>query len=139
MHVPGAARKSCTMRNTSSERPFSGNVPDLLDDVLALRPHIFVSVPRLWNRIYDKVRVLFKGSVIAIGCKRWPAARQSEQLDPSDGQQPGKVSNWMQLGKVSNGMQLGKVSSRELVVASDGQQFGIVGQRGGQQLGKVST
>lgn len=34
---------------------YSGNVQELLDDVLALRPHIFVSVPRLWNRIYDRV------------------------------------------------------------------------------------
>eukprot|EP00967_Tisochrysis_lutea_P029292 scaffold34234_cov23-Tisochrysis_lutea.AAC.3 len=73
MHVPGAARKSCTMRNTSSERPFSGNVPDLLDDVLALRPHIFVSVPRLWNRIYDKVRVLFKGSVMFMHAAKFAA------------------------------------------------------------------
>jgi long-chain acyl-CoA synthetase len=34
---------------------YSGNVQELLDDVLALKPHIFVSVPRLWNRIYDRV------------------------------------------------------------------------------------
>ncbi|KAI8468294.1 MAG: hypothetical protein J3K34DRAFT_427744 [Monoraphidium minutum] len=34
---------------------YSGNVQELLDDVMALRPHIFVSVPRLWNRIYDRV------------------------------------------------------------------------------------
>ncbi len=35
---------------------YSGNVLELLDDVAALKPHVFVSVPRLWNRIYDKVR-----------------------------------------------------------------------------------
>eukprot|EP00878_Enallax_costatus_P000737 GHUV01000851.1.p1 GENE.GHUV01000851.1~~GHUV01000851.1.p1 ORF type:complete len:760 (+),score=146.74 GHUV01000851.1:92-2281(+) len=34
---------------------YSGNVQELLDDVLALKPNIFVSVPRLWNRIYDRV------------------------------------------------------------------------------------
>lgn len=34
---------------------YSGNVQELLDDVQALRPHVFVSVPRLWNRIYDRV------------------------------------------------------------------------------------
>ena len=28
---------------------------ELLDDILELRPQIFVSVPRLWNRIYDRV------------------------------------------------------------------------------------
>ncbi|GBF98979.1 hypothetical protein Rsub_11565 [Raphidocelis subcapitata] len=34
---------------------YSGNVLELMDDVQALRPHVFVSVPRLWNRIYDRV------------------------------------------------------------------------------------
>jgi long-chain acyl-CoA synthetase len=34
---------------------YSGNVLELLDDVATLRPHVFVSVPRLWNRIYDRV------------------------------------------------------------------------------------
>jgi len=35
---------------------YAGDVAALLDDVQALRPTIFCSVPRLWNRIYDKVR-----------------------------------------------------------------------------------
>lgn len=35
----------------------SGNVLDLLEDVQELKPTIFCSVPRLWNRIYDKVIV----------------------------------------------------------------------------------
>ena len=34
---------------------YSGDVATLLDDVLTLRPTIFASVPRLWNRIYDRV------------------------------------------------------------------------------------
>ncbi len=34
---------------------YSGDVATLLDDVLTLQPTIFASVPRLWNRIYDKV------------------------------------------------------------------------------------
>lgn len=34
---------------------YSGDVQDLLDDVLLLRPTIFCSVPRLWNRIHDRV------------------------------------------------------------------------------------
>eukprot|EP00798_Chlamydomonas_sp_ICE-L_P032544 gene32544-17261_t len=34
---------------------FSGDVQELLDDVLTLQPDIFPSVPRLWNRIYDRV------------------------------------------------------------------------------------
>ena len=32
-----------------------GNVLELLEDIQELRPTIFSSVPRLWNRIYDKV------------------------------------------------------------------------------------
>jgi long-subunit acyl-CoA synthetase (AMP-forming) len=32
-----------------------GDVAELLDDVLELRPTIFTSVPRLYNRIYDRV------------------------------------------------------------------------------------
>lgn len=37
---------------------FSGDVTRLLDDIAALRPTIFCSVPRLWNRIFDKARIL---------------------------------------------------------------------------------
>ena len=32
-----------------------GDVLDLLDDMLELQPTIFVSVPRLYNRVYDRV------------------------------------------------------------------------------------
>ncbi len=35
--------------------PCRGDVAELLEDVLELRPTIFTSVPRLWNRIYDRV------------------------------------------------------------------------------------
>ncbi|PSC67138.1 long-chain acyl-synthetase 7, partial [Micractinium conductrix] len=34
---------------------YRGNVLELLEDIQELRPTIFSSVPRLWNRIYDKV------------------------------------------------------------------------------------
>mmetsp|Transcript_3549 Transcript_3549/g.8031 ORF Transcript_3549/g.8031 Transcript_3549/m.8031 type:complete len:561 (-) Transcript_3549:609-2291(-) len=34
---------------------FSGDVLNLLDDITELKPTVFVSVPRLWNRIYDKI------------------------------------------------------------------------------------
>ena len=36
---------------------YSGDVARLLEDIGALRPTIFASVPRLWNRIYDKVGI----------------------------------------------------------------------------------
>lgn len=35
---------------------YQGDVMKLMDDLAALKPTIFVSVPRLFNRIYDKVR-----------------------------------------------------------------------------------
>lgn len=34
---------------------YQGETTALMDDLKALRPTIFCSVPRLWNRIYDKV------------------------------------------------------------------------------------
>jgi AMP-binding enzyme len=34
---------------------YRGDVLELLDDIAELRPTIFTSVPRLYNRIYDKV------------------------------------------------------------------------------------
>jgi long-chain acyl-CoA synthetase len=35
---------------------FRGDVLGLLDDIAELKPTVFCSVPRLWNRIYDKVQ-----------------------------------------------------------------------------------
>ena len=35
---------------------FRGDVLGLLDDIAVLKPTVFCSVPRLWNRIYDKVQ-----------------------------------------------------------------------------------
>ena len=34
---------------------YSGDVLNLVDDIQELKPTIFVSVPRLWNKIYDKI------------------------------------------------------------------------------------
>lgn len=34
---------------------YAGDVTQLLDDVQALKPTLFASVPRLWNRIHDRV------------------------------------------------------------------------------------
>ena len=36
---------------------YHGDVTELLDDIMALKPTVFCSVPRLWNRIYDKVHI----------------------------------------------------------------------------------
>ena len=35
---------------------FRGDVKKLTDDIQALKPNIFPTVPRLLNRIYDRVR-----------------------------------------------------------------------------------
>ncbi|XP_019637082.1 PREDICTED: long-chain-fatty-acid--CoA ligase 1-like [Branchiostoma belcheri] len=43
---------------------FGGDVKKLLDDFRVLRPTIFPSVPRLLNRIYDKVHAGVQGSAI---------------------------------------------------------------------------
>jgi long-chain acyl-CoA synthetase len=42
---------------------YQGDTLKILDDLTALRPTFFPSVPRLLSRIYDKVRLL-------IGCLR---------------------------------------------------------------------
>jgi long-chain acyl-CoA synthetase len=34
---------------------YGGDVAALLDDVAELRPTIFCSVPRLWNRVHDRI------------------------------------------------------------------------------------
>jgi len=45
---------------------YRGDVLGLLDDIQALRPTVFCSVPRLWNRIYDKVNAgIAEGSPLA--------------------------------------------------------------------------
>ena len=48
---------------------FRGDVKELVSDIQALRPTVFVSVPRLLNRVYDKV------------CGRWVWSRHN--LTPS--------------------------------------------------------
>jgi long-chain acyl-CoA synthetase len=46
---------------------FQGDTMKLMDDIVLLKPTIFVSVPRLFNRLYDKVfaAVKIKGGVAA--------------------------------------------------------------------------
>ena len=62
-HVyPSAAPLSQRNAGRPSARPAPhpsvynrGDVLDLLDDMLELQPTIFLSVPRLYNRVYDRV------------------------------------------------------------------------------------
>ncbi|KAJ9066341.1 medium-chain fatty acid-CoA ligase faa2, variant 2 [Entomophthora muscae] len=34
---------------------YRGSIPDLMDDIAEIRPSVFVAVPRILNRIYDKI------------------------------------------------------------------------------------
>ena len=54
---------------------YQGDIKLLLDDILACRPTIFISVPRLFNRLYDKTMILvnsnkFKKSLFNFALKR---------------------------------------------------------------------
>ena len=43
---------------------YQGDVKTLVDDIQALKPTLFVSVPRLLNRVYDRVSVYFAIKII---------------------------------------------------------------------------
>lgn len=47
---------------------FAGNVLKLTDDIACLKPTLFPSVPRLYNKIYGKIQDKFK---VATGIKGW--------------------------------------------------------------------
>ena len=47
---------------------FAGNVLKLTEDIGILKPTLFPSVPRLWNRIYGKIK---DGMATATGVKGW--------------------------------------------------------------------
>ena len=58
---------------------------ELLDDIQELKPHMFCSVPRLWNRIYDRVTATIQASN-PISRKLFEAAYASKKaaLDRGD-------------------------------------------------------
>jgi long-chain acyl-CoA synthetase len=47
---------------------FSGDPTRIAEDCSILRPHFFPSVPRLYNKIYSRIKGQFDA---ATGCKRW--------------------------------------------------------------------
>lgn len=47
---------------------FSGDPTRIAEDCSVLKPHFFPSVPRLYNKIYSKIKGTFES---ATGCKRW--------------------------------------------------------------------
>jgi long-chain acyl-CoA synthetase len=46
---------------------YHGNLLEIKDDIAALKPTIFVSVPRLWNKMCDGIKAKFAETT---GCKR---------------------------------------------------------------------
>ncbi|KAJ3357616.1 Long-chain-fatty-acid--CoA ligase 6 [Allomyces javanicus] len=69
---------------------YAGDTAKLLDDVAELRPTVFVAVPRLFNRIYDKVLsgVKAKGGAAAFLFKTAIAQKQA-------GLKRGTVNHWL--------------------------------------------
>ena len=51
---------------------FGGNVLQLTEDIQILKPTFFPSVPRLWNRIYGKLKAKIDS---ATGVAGWLAAK----------------------------------------------------------------
>jgi long-chain acyl-CoA synthetase len=73
--------------NGASVGFFRGDVLGLLDDIAALKPTIFCSVPRLLNRIYDKVNAgVREGSVVTQKLFQWAYASKKQALER--GQKP---------------------------------------------------
>ncbi|KAG2181074.1 hypothetical protein INT43_008656 [Umbelopsis isabellina] len=66
-HVFERAAQGLFVYNGASIGYYQGNTATLLDDIIELKPTVFCSVPRLFNRIYDKVLsgVKAKGGIAA--------------------------------------------------------------------------
>ncbi|ETV75174.1 hypothetical protein, variant 2 [Aphanomyces astaci] len=54
-HVMERCVTSIIARLGASMGFYQGDVVHLMDDMAELKPHLFVSVPRLFNRVYDKI------------------------------------------------------------------------------------
>ena len=64
---------------------YSGDVQVLLEDIEELKPTVFLSVPRLWNRIYDKVMAqVNSGSVVARYLFNTAYASKKAAMDAGD-------------------------------------------------------
>jgi long-chain acyl-CoA synthetase len=69
---------------------FRGDVLGLLDDIAELQPTVFCSVPRLWNRIYDKVQAGIRdGGIVKQTMFKWAYAAKKKALE--DGKPPPAV------------------------------------------------
>jgi long-chain acyl-CoA synthetase len=52
---------ACCVLNGVKIGLFHGEIQKCVDDVKILKPHMFVSVPRIYNRIYDGIMMRVKG------------------------------------------------------------------------------
>ncbi|KAI8613190.1 hypothetical protein BC830DRAFT_1170444 [Chytriomyces sp. MP71] len=66
-HVFERSMINCLIHVGAAVGFFQGDTLKLMDDVSELRPTIFPSVPRLYNRIYDKIRVGVKKQGAVMG------------------------------------------------------------------------
>jgi len=55
-HIYGRLVEGIGLWNGASIGYFHGNILELVDDIKLLRPHSFVSVPRLWNRFAGAIK-----------------------------------------------------------------------------------
>lgn len=60
---------------------YSGDIRNLVDDYKALRPTITPSVPRLLNRVYDKVTSAVNGSAIKKLMLKMALASKKSELE----------------------------------------------------------
>ncbi|OQR92922.1 Long-chain-fatty-acid--CoA ligase [Achlya hypogyna] len=67
-HVAEQLAKTLTLRHGGALGFYQGDPLKLVDDLVALRPTVFASVPRLLNRVYDKV---VGAGLSAGGVKGW--------------------------------------------------------------------
>jgi long-chain acyl-CoA synthetase len=64
-HMLERCTQAILFMNGSKIGFFSGDIKCLVEDIQILKPTIFISVPRLLNRIYDKV-IIYHIDVVAL-------------------------------------------------------------------------
>ncbi|XP_062575832.1 long-chain-fatty-acid--CoA ligase 1-like isoform X2 [Saccostrea cucullata] len=60
---------------------FRGDVKLLTEDMQALKPTLFITVPRLLNRIYDKIENSVQGSAFKSKLLEWAVAAKSQEVE----------------------------------------------------------
>mmetsp|Transcript_11365 Transcript_11365/g.28825 ORF Transcript_11365/g.28825 Transcript_11365/m.28825 type:complete len:526 (+) Transcript_11365:576-2153(+) len=82
---------------------YSGDVLKLLDDIAELKPTIFISVPRLWNRIFDKINAGIKESGIvtrSLFSAAFSSKKTAVMSGDFEGGRWGKFWDWLVFSKL---------------------------------------